>query len=279
MKVIKNISDMRAWSESRRISGKRIGFVPTMGFLHEGHLSLIRTAKEKCEFVVVSIFVNPAQFGPNEDFSRYPRDFDRDRQMCLEEGVDIIFYPAVEELYPTGYKTYVITEDISKILCGVSRPDHFRGVTTIVAKLFNIVNPHVAVFGQKDAQQAIIIKRMISDLDFGIETIIAPIIREPDGLAMSSRNKYLSETDKKEAIALYRSLKLARLEMINKNNDVADIREKMTQLITSESSGRIDYIEFRDADSLVEEKIAEGSVLVAIAVYFGKTRLIDNMIV
>lgn len=279
MKVIENISEMRAWSESRRISGKSIGFVPTMGYLHEGHLSLIRTAKEKCDYVVVSIFVNPAQFGPNEDFSRYPRNFEKDRLMCLEEGVDIIFNPTAEELYPTGYKTYVVTNDISNILCGVSRPDHFRGVTTIVAKLFNIVKPHIAVFGQKDAQQSIIIRQMISDLNFDIETIIAPIIREPDGLAMSSRNKYLSETERKEAFVLFRSLKLARLEMINKNSDVDDIRNKMTQLITSESSGKIDYIEFRDANTLEAKTIAEGNVLVAIAVYFGKTRLIDNVIV
>ncbi|MEJ2544130.1 MAG: pantoate--beta-alanine ligase [Calditrichaceae bacterium] len=208
MKVIKSISEMKEWSDAQREKGLRIGFVPTMGFLHEGHLSLMRIAQEKCDTLVVSIFVNPTQFAPGEDFERYPRNLERDEALCAKEGVKIIFYPSSEKMYPKNHHTYVITEQLSQVLCGKSRPTHFKGVTTIVCKLLNIVKPHIAVFGQKDAQQAIILKRMVADLNMDAELIIAPIVREPDGLAMSSRNKYLDDSQRQEATVLYRSLQM-----------------------------------------------------------------------
>ncbi len=278
MKVIKTIEEMRHWVRRAKQSEQRIGFVPTMGYLHQGHLSLIRQARKHADQIVVSVYVNPTQFGPNEDFDRYPRDFKRDEQLCRQEGVNVVFYPADNEMYLPAHKTYVITEELSQVLCGRSRPTHFRGVTTIVAKLFNIVQPDIAVFGQKDAQQAIIIKRMVNDLNFPVEIIVAPIVRESDGLAMSSRNKYLSPRQRKEATVLYRSLLLAEKEYANGNSDLNAIKEKMRRLIQTESSGRIDYIEAVDADTLSEPQPNTRNILLALAVYFGKTRLIDNTI-
>jgi len=278
MKVIRTISEMRSWSKEIKNNGYILGFVPTMGFLHEGHLSLIREAKKHADKVVVSIYVNPTQFGPGEDFEKYPRDFARDEKLCLKEGVDAVFYPDDQQMYGPLYKTYVITEDLSKVLCGRSRPGHFRGVTTIVAKLFNIVQPDFAVFGQKDAQQAIIIKRMVEDLNFPVEIVVAPIIREADGLAMSSRNKYLSPQQRKEATVLYRSLKLAEREFKRGNFDLEAIKAKMRHLIETESTGQIDYIEAVDAETLGKPVPGKRSVLLALAVFFHPARLIDNII-
>ena len=278
MKVIRIISEMRAFSTEMRKQGKRIGFVPTMGYLHEGHLSLMRVAHKHADVLVVSIYVNPTQFGPNEDFDKYPRDFERDEALCRQERVDAVFYPSNDEMYLPEHKTYIVTEELTNVLCGKSRPGHFRGVTTIVGKLFNIVQPDVAVFGQKDAQQAIVIKRMVEDLNFPVEIVVAPIIRETDGLAMSSRNKYLTPRQRKEATVLFRSLQLAQDEYAAGNRDVDDIKQKMRTLIENESSGEIDYIEFVDAHLLNRPMLGERDVLVALAVYFGQTRLIDNTI-
>ena len=209
MRVINKNKEMQALTNELKRNGHKIGLIPTMGFLHEGHLSLIRKIKTNCDIRIVSIFVNPTQFGPAEDFDNYPRDFSHDEKLCIQEDVNFIFYPSIEEIYRKNHKTFVITEDLSKKLCGVTRPTHFKGVTTIVAKLFNIVKPDVAIFGQKDAQQYIILKKMVSDLNFEIEMIMAPIIRESDGLAMSSRNKYLNTNERKDAVILYQCLQLA----------------------------------------------------------------------
>jgi pantoate--beta-alanine ligase len=278
MKVIKSVDEMRGWSYAQRKADKKIGFVPTMGFLHEGHLSLIREARKRCDKVVVSIFVNPTQFAPNEDFEQYPRDFERDRRLCEQQGVDAIFYPQNEDMYAEGHLTYVYTENIGRILEGKTRPIHFRGVTTVVSKLFNIVLPHLAVFGQKDAQQAFILRKMVNDLSFDIEMVIAPIIREEDGLAMSSRNKYLSPQERAQANVLYRSLKLAEEEILKGNRDYDTIKEKMLALIDASPLAETDYIAFADADTFLPPTDNTRKVQILIAVYFGKTRLIDNMI-
>ncbi len=278
MKVINTISQMRAWRQAQNSSGFSVGFVPTMGYLHEGHLSLIREAKKHAQKIVVSIYVNPTQFAPGEDLDAYPRDFKRDEQLCAAEGVDAVFYPSGEEMYLPQHKTFVVTEHLAEKLCGRSRPTHFRGVTTIVAKLFNIVQPQVAVFGQKDAQQAIIIRRMVEDLNFPVQIVTAPIVREADGLAMSSRNKYLSDKERQEAVFISRSLQLAREAFANGTRDLASIRRQMETLLRENTSARIDYIEFTDAETLGEPKPREAPVLLAMAAYFGKTRLIDNTI-
>jgi pantoate--beta-alanine ligase len=282
MKVIKTIDEMKQWSEVRRAENLSIGFVPTMGFLHEGHLNLIRIAREKCDRVVVSIFVNPTQFAPGEDFEKYPRDIERDMDECGKAGVSVVFFPSNEEMYSPAFRTYVITEELSQVLCGHTRPTHFRGVTTVVCKLFNIVKPHIAVFGQKDAQQSIILKRMVEDLNMDIELTVGPIIREPDGLAMSSRNKYLSKKQRKEAVVLYQSLKLAETEfkqdLLKGIKNRNKIKNKMRTMIRENSSGKIDYIEIVDGEFLTEPTEQSKKILVALAVYFSKTRLIDNML-
>ncbi len=276
MKVIKTIPEMRHWRDAN--GSHSIALVPTMGFLHEGHLSLIRESKKRAELTVVSIYVNPTQFAPGEDLADYPRDFERDEALCRAEGVDAVFYPSNEAMYPSGHKTYVITEDLAGILCGRSRPTHFRGVTTIVAKLFNIVRPDFAVFGQKDAQQALIIKQMNDDLNFGIHIVTGPIIRETDGLAMSSRNKYLSEQHRKEAAILHQSLQMAHGEFKNGNRDFEALQTRIKQHISQNSSAQIDYVEYRDADTLAPVQMDSKKILFLLAVYFGKTRLIDNII-
>lgn len=278
MKVIKSISEMKEWADAQRAGSSRIGFVPTMGFLHEGHLSLIRIAREKSDNVVVSIFVNPTQFAPGEDFERYPRDFERDSIICEEEGVSVIFFPSSTEMYPENHHTFIITEQLSQVLCGESRPAHFKGVTTIVCKLFNIVKPHIAVFGQKDAQQAIILQRMVEDLNMDVEILIAPIVREPDGLAMSSRNKYLNKRERQEATILYQILKMAD-EEFGQSKNITMIKSKMKEMIEENSSGKIDYIEIVDGDTLAEPTDQSKKILIALAVYFGQTRLIDNVII
>jgi len=278
MQIITSPSATQADCRGHRAEGKQIGLVPTMGYLHEGHLSLVRRARADNDWVVVSIFVNPIQFGPNEDLANYPRDFDRDRQLLEAEGVDLIFVPTVEEMYPSGSLTFVEVEgNLTKGLCGASRPGHFRGVTTVVSKLFNIVLPHRAYFGQKDAQQLAVIGRMVADLNFDIEIVPMPIVREPDGLAMSSRNRYLNPEERRSATALYRSLQLAKGLIENGERDAAKITAAMRNLIGQEKPARIDYVEIVDANSFEPMEHIHGEILIALAAFMGRTRLIDNL--
>lgn len=271
--IIRSAAQMQ--STALEIKGK-IGFVPTMGYLHEGHLSLVREAKKRADLVIVSIYVNPAQFAPNEDLSTYPRNFERDLDLLGALEVDYVFFPSDEELYPPGYKTWVNVEELTSVLCGKSRPEHFRGVTTIVAKLINIINADFIFLGEKDYQQLIVLKKMIEDLHFKTKIIGCPLIREPDGLAMSSRNKHLSLEQRKQALSLHRSLQLAA-EMFNTGSDDADlIRSKMSRLLLN-SGVEIDYIEAVDPVSLQSvDKLFKGCRML-LAAFVGKTRLIDNM--
>jgi len=271
---------MQKLADKLRDEGKSIGFVPTMGALHEGHLSLIQRARRENDILVMSIFVNPTQFGPGEDYRRYPRPFEKDRRLAQREGVDIIFYPSVSQMYGEEYSTYVEVEGLSKVLCGMSRPGHFRGVASVVCKLFNIVKPHVAYFGQKDYQQLRIIKRMVEDLNMEVEIRECPIVREPDGLAMSSRNSYLSFQERGKALSLYRALKRGK-HLIKAGNSAQDVISEIKKLIQRGPHTKIDYIKIVDPQNLEEvNKIRPGrKVLVALAVWIGKTRLIDNMLV
>ena len=278
MRVVRSVAAMQRIARARCGEG-RIGLVPTMGYLHEGHLQLVRAARKQSDFVVVSIFVNPIQFGPKEDFRRYPRDFARDRRLLESAGVDVIFYPRVKEMYPEGYATFVEVERLGDGLCGASRPGHFRGVATVVAKLFSIVLPDVAVFGAKDAQQAFVIRRMTRDLGFHTRIIILATVREKDGLAMSSRNIYLSPGERAEAPVLHRSLVLAKKLIRQGERKAAKVRAAMRRLIQRESGGRIEYVEIIDTDELKPINTIKGEMLVALAVHFGKTRLIDNIVV
>lgn len=279
MLIERNISQIHRIIREARKKRKVIGFVPTMGALHEGHFSLIRAARKECDFVVVSIFVNPIQFGPTEDFKKYPRNFKKDKRLLKLEKVDLIFYPRVKDMYPKDFSTFVEEQFLSKPLCGKSRPGHFKGVCTVVAKLFNIVEPDVAYFGQKDYQQAQIIKRMVEDLNFPIKIKVLPIIRERDGLAMSSRNSYLSFKERKDATILLAALRLART-LINKGERSSrNLRKEIIQIIKSKKSAKIDYVEIVDAHTLRRLTRIKGKVLVALAVYIGKTRLIDNIVV
>ncbi|MEO0102900.1 MAG: pantoate--beta-alanine ligase [candidate division WOR-3 bacterium] len=278
MKVVRKIKKMQDIAQEARKRGKIIGFVPTMGYLHEGHLSLVRIAQRKSDLCVVSIFVNPLQFGPKEDFKEYPRDIKRDKRLLEKEGVDIIFCPEEKEMYADDFSTYVKVEGLTEGLCGRSRPGHFQGVTTVVTKLFNCVMPHFSVFGQKDAQQALVIKRMVRDLNLPIKIVIAPTVREKDGLAMSSRNIYLSPKEREEASILYRSLKTAK-EMIEKGERNPNVIIGRMREMIEETSGRIDYIAIVDTRDLKEIDLIKGEVLIALAVYFSKARLIDNIIV
>jgi pantoate--beta-alanine ligase len=257
--------------------GKIIGFVPTMGYLHKGHLSLIKVAKRKSDVVVVSIFVNPTQFGPKEDFAKYPRDFKRDRFLLEKEGCDFVFAPRIKDMYPEGYLTYVKAEKITGKLEGAIRPGHFQGVTTVVAKLFNIVQPDIAVFGQKDAQQAVVLKKMVDDLNYGVKMIIAGTVRERDGLALSSRNVYLSKEERKQAKVLYQALRLAKKMIKNGERSPSKIVSKMNKLIDKQPLAEIDYIAITDAHSLELLNKLKGEILISLAVRFGKTRLIDNI--
>lgn len=279
MKIIQTISEMQQYAEALRRQGKIIGFVPTMGFLHEGHLSLVRLARPRCDIVVVSIFVNPTQFAPNEDLDKYPRDFRRDEQLCEREQVDVIFYPTAAEMYPQPYRTFVSVEKLTETMCGTSRPGHFRGVATVVAKLFNIVKPHLAVFGEKDYQQAQVIRQMVRDLNFDVEILTGPIVREPDGLAMSSRNKYLTASQRKDALLLHKSLQLARKLILAGERNSAALRERMEELIGSAPTSRVDYIAVVDPETLEDVSTIRERTLIALAVYIGQTRLIDNMVV
>ena len=278
-KIIKTIKSMRTFVYGIRKKGQTIGFVPTMGYLHAGHLSLVRAAKYDCSKVVVSIFVNPAQFGPKEDFSGYPRNLNRDRKILKTLGVDAIFYPDIAEMYPKGYLTYVKAEKITSGLCGTFRPGHFQGVATIVTKLFHIVAPDIAYFGQKDAQQVRVIEKMVEDLNIPVKIKAMPIVREPDGLAMSSRNVYLNTQERKQAPALYHSLKAA-VSLIKKGEcQSGKIAKIIRQIISQAKLARIDYIEIVDAKTLKKVEKISGRVLIALAVWFGKTRLIDNILV
>jgi pantoate--beta-alanine ligase len=281
MKIIKKPSALQKNIEKLRLEGKIIGVVPTMGYLHEGHLSLLRIARKKCDVLVLTIFVNPTQFGKGEDLDRYPRDFKRDLSLARKEKVDFVFYPSVNDMYPNSYQTYVINKVISKKLEGEFRPTHFEGVTTVVAKLFNIVKPHIAVFGQKDYQQAQIIKSMVKDLNFDVKIILAPIIRESDGLAMSSRNVYLSLSERNEALALNKSLLLAE-DLIKKGErNCKLIIQKMKNFISKNKSIKIDYIKVADLSlsQYLKELKNNTTCVILLAARVGNTRLIDNKII
>ena len=276
MRIVESIKDVRATVKEWKAKGLKVGFVPTMGYLHEGHESLIRKASEENDRVVVSIFVNPIQFGPKEDLSTYPRDLERDSKVCESAGADIIFHPENEEMYFKDFSTFVDMNGLTAELCGKSRPTHFRGVCTVVTKLFNIVAPDRAYFGEKDAQQLAVIKRMVRDLNIDIEIIGCPIVREKDGLAKSSRNTYLSVEERNAAIILNKSLTLAKEKIQAGERDSEVIIKLIQEVINSEKLARIDYIEVVDSLSMEKVERIEKSVLVAIAVFIGKTRLIDN---
>lgn len=278
MKICNRIEQMRFASQTARREGNRLGLVPTMGALHEGHLSLVRVAKSKCDVVAVSIFVNPTQFGPNEDFSKYPRTFERDCELLEKEGVDLVFAPSVNEMYPDGAVTYVTVEGMSDRLCGKSRPGHFRGVTTVVAKLFNIVEPDLAFFGQKDAAQAAVIKRMVRDLNMPVEIVICPIVREPGGLAMSSRNAYLDARQRKSALVLSRSLEAVKHAFDQGERNPANLAAAGKAIFSEQPLVRLDYFEMVNPETLEPVNQLNGEVLVAIAAYVGTTRLIDNLV-
>jgi len=277
MKVIRTIRELREELWIQRSHGQRLSLVPTMGYFHEGHLSLMDLARERSDFMVVSLYVNPTQFGPNEDLARYPRDFIRDERLARERGTDVLFYPDNQEIYPDSFCTYVVPEKLANVLCGRSRPTHFRGVTTIVAKLFNIVQPDLAVFGRKDAQQAIIIKRMVSDLNFPIEIVVAPIVRESDGLAMSSRNTYLTPAERHQAPVIFRALTKAVGLVQKGERRSAFIEKKISQMIVTADLARIEYIQVVSEKDLQPVEKVEPGTFVAVAVWFGKTRLIDNL--
>ena len=275
MQIVSSLADLR----SARLSfSGTVGLVPTMGYLHEGHLSLIRRAREECDHVLVSIFVNPAQFGPKEDLSRYPRDLERDLRL-IEPFTDVVWTPSTETMYPQGYQTWVEVEAMTRPLEGAMRPGHFRGVTTVVAKLFNAVQPHKAYFGQKDAQQAAVIRQMVRDLNFPLEIVVCPTTREPDGLAMSSRNVYLNPDQRKAATVLFRSLSAAKDLYEAGERDAEQVRGKMKEVLTTEPLAEVQYVSCADYDSLEELDEIKGKALLSMAVFLGKTRLIDNFVI
>jgi len=277
METVETISELRA---ARLRLPQPVGLVPTMGYLHEGHLSLVRAARSECASVVVSIFVNPTQFGPTEDLASYPRDLHRDLQLLEQEGVDLVWAPDAEEMYPPGFQTWVTVEEVARPLEGSMRPGHFRGVATVVAKLFNAVQPQRAYFGQKDAQQAAVICQMVRDLNFNLEVIVCPIVREPDGLAMSSRNTYLNPKERRAATVLYRSLSAARQAYQAGERDADRLRQIMAETIQSEPLARLQYISCADAETLQEiSGSIAGRALLSMAVFVGKTRLIDNFVI
>lgn len=283
MKVIKKIEQMISTSEALKSEGGKIGLVPTMGYLHKGHASLIERAREDCSMVIVSIFVNPIQFGPQEDFKKYPRDFNKDCSISEKAGVDYIFYPAENEMYKRDHKTFVEVEKLQEPMCGKERPGHFKGVCTVVLKLFNIIKPDIAYFGQKDYQQLLIIKKMTEDMNIPVEIAECPIVREKDGLAISSRNKYLSSEERKNAVVLFQSLKIAKDLIINGEKDVEIIRqEAIEKLKNNPFVLKIDYFDIRDKNSLRRikqiNKKTQG-ILIASAIRLGKTRLIDNILI
>lgn len=279
MELLRTIEEARQFVLSQKKREKSIGLVPTMGYLHEGHLSLVHTAREQNDVVVVSIFVNPTQFGPQEDLDRYPRDLEKDRNSCSQASVDAIFMPAAEEMYPERFHTWVQVDTITETLCGASRPGHFRGVATVVSKLFNIIQPDRAYFGLKDFQQAVVIKQMVRDLNMPLEIVTVPTVREADGLATSSRNKYLTAKQRARAPVLYNTLKLGQrlIEAGEHNADV--VHEAMVKEIESQPNTRIDYISVCNPETLAPVDKIENRVLLAMAVWLGNTRLIDNILV
>ena len=276
MKTVVQIAEMKALIKVLKLQNKTIGFVPTMGYLHEGHLSLIREAKRSADVTAVSIFVNPLQFGPKEDFQEYPRNLARDVELLKAEGVDYLFAPEQGEMYPPGYRTIVEVSGLQDKLCGRSRQEHFKGVTTVVLKLFNIITPDLAFFGQKDAQQAVILKKMAEDLNLDVEIRVLPIIREASGLALSSRNKYLSPEEKEAALVLTRSLEEAKLMVAGGERNTEIILNRMKEVIQEEPIARIDYLEIVDPRELEPLDRIEEEALAVLAVFIGKTRLIDN---
>jgi pantoate--beta-alanine ligase len=279
MRIIHTVDELRAWSRVARGFGKAVGLVPTMGALHAGHTSLIRAARERCEEVAVSIFVNPTQFGPNEDLAKYPRSFERDRDLLQSEGVELLFAPSVEEMYPAGAVTWVTVEELSNKLDGRSRPGHFRGVTTVVSKLFHIVEPDVAFFGQKDAAQVAVIRRMVRDLNLPVHITVCPIVREPDGLAMSSRNAYLDPEQRKEALVLQRSLLVVQQLIEQGESSASNLIVAGRQEFADKPSVRLDYFEIVNPDTLDPIQAIEDRALIAVAAYVGSTRLIDNLLI
>jgi len=276
IKVISDANEMREWSRAQRVAGKTIGFVPTMGALHEGHMSLVHASVAKNDATVASIFVNPAQFAPNEDFDSYPRTFEGDARMCEDAGIDVIYAPDKSKMYPEGYSTYVEVHELQDNLCGKSRPIFFRGIATVVTKLFNVVEPDRAYFGQKDAQQAAIIKRMVEDLDFAITVEVMPIVREASGLAMSSRNRYLTEEEKTRGLGLSRGLREAERLIAEGERDPEVIKNVVRDAM--DEFDRFDYVEVVDADTIQPIERIAGRVLIAGAGYMGEARLIDNII-
>ncbi|RQD77655.1 MAG: pantoate--beta-alanine ligase [Candidatus Syntrophonatronum acetioxidans] len=279
MDIIRDIPELKEKINNIRKLGKIMGFVPTMGYLHQGHLSLIKAAREECDFVVVSIYVNPIQFGAGEDFEEYPRDLTRDAQLSQKEGVDLIFAPSDRAMYPEGYATFVDVERLTEGLCGKNRPGHFRGVTTVVTKLFNLIEPHKSYFGQKDAQQALVLKKMVKDLNMNVELKIMPTVREPDGLAMSSRNSYLSPKEREVGLALYKSLTRAEEMIAGGTRESEKIIAAMQEILQKENMLEVEYIEIVDTKNLKEMERLQGEVLIALAARVGETRLIDNIIV
>ena len=280
MIVIKSIRRMQSISDSARKSNRIIGFVPTMGYFHDGHLSLMKIARPKCDLLVVSIFVNPIQFGVNEDFSKYPRDIKRDKKLCESVNVDIVFIPNECEIYPPDFSTKVeVAGRVTECLCGAFRPGHFSGVATIVAKFFNIIKPHFSVFGQKDAQQLVVIKKMVKELNFPVEIVAGATVREQDGLAMSSRNEYLTPEHRHVAPVLYKSLLRAKNLLISGHKDASVIISEIRKFIDSNGPFRIQYIEILNADTLESIAFARGKIMIALAAFLGKTRLIDNIVV
>jgi pantoate--beta-alanine ligase len=278
MKTIRSIKEMQTLSKAARMQGKTIAFVPTMGFLHDGHLHLIRQARTMGDVLIISIFVNPIQFGPTEDFKQYPRDWDRDAQLCESCGADIIFTPIVEEMYPEGFQTAVSVPLLSQNLCGISRPAHFQGVATVVAKLFNCTNPHVALFGEKDFQQLAVIKRMVLDLNFDITIIGVPTVREAEGLAMSSRNTYLSTKERGSALSLSKALVKVRELFQSGERNASVLSDTARAIITREEGVTIDYIKVCDTETLQDVAIISKPAVMALAVKIGKARLIDNVV-
>jgi pantoate--beta-alanine ligase len=279
MEVVRSLGKMKDISCRARAEGRQVGLVPTMGYLHEGHMSLVRASVSECGLTVVSIFVNPFQFGPNEDFEKYPRDIAGDTKLLEKEKVDVLFLPDAGEMYPDGYATYVdVKGSLTGRLCGVSRPGHFRGVATVVAKLFNIVRPHRSYFGEKDFQQALVVRRMSSDLDLGVEVRTLPIVREDDGLAMSSRNRYLSVEERIRARAVFEAVQRASETVLSGERNAENIRRAAEKVLLSKGGISIDYIEIVDASDLQPVREVKGRILVALAVFVGKTRLLDNAI-
>jgi pantoate--beta-alanine ligase len=278
MDIIESVQKMQQYAVTARRAGRRIGLVPTMGYLHQGHLSLVQIVRAQVDIVILSIFVNPIQFLPGEDLAQYPRDFERDKALCDQAGVDIVFHPAPAEMYHPDQSVFVDETALSNVLCGVSRPGHFRGVATVVAKLFNVTLPDIAVFGQKDAQQCRVIQRMVRDLNIPVEIIVGPIIREPDGLALSSRNKYLTPDARQHALCLRHALDIAESMVRAGERSVDKIRAAIIGLIQGVPSAVIDYVAFVDNESLAEVTRIERPVLLALAVRIGATRLIDNAV-